>query len=194
MNNTDLFRFIMEAEGDLVEPFDAEADTGGAEPTPAPTDQAPPPVPDDDMPPPLADDSGMDDLSMGDDQSGDGGGMDGDETSEDDNTEENQQLSEKVNNNLNQALYRKFINRNNEIEDVIENINTIIPVLPNDVVKSNDVSLNRLKAALAKGQHYVLEKFVDSKYGENLLFFQQLDVLYTALLNQINKNLKKVEL
>ena len=95
---------------------------------------------------------------------------------------------------MNQTLYQKLVNRNQEIEDTLNNLQTITPVLPSDIIDENDVSINRLKAALAKGQTYALEKFIDSKYGENLLFYQKLDALYVLLLNEINKNLKKVKL
>ena len=99
-------------------------------------------------------------------------------------------MSEKANNILNQQLYQKMVNRNSEIEEIIENIQTL--PLPYEIVKSIDVSVNKLKSALSKGQDYVINTFVDAKYGENLLFFQKLDSLYVLLMNDIDTNLKKM--
>ena len=192
-----LFHMIMEADGDLVEPFDAGAEevpANDATNTPVANDS--PPI-QDDMTPPLADDGG----GMGFDPSGEDENSDesniNDETDDSNSgneNSENQKLSEKANGILNQTLYQKMVSRNQEIEDIIENIQTIIPVLTYDIVKENDITMNRLKAALAKGQDYVLNTFVDSKYGENYLYYKKLDALYTLLLDEINKNLKKVQL
>lgn len=195
-----LFRLIMEADGDLVEPFDAGAEAPANDATEVPVANDSPSAPDD-MPPELPPDEGGD---MSFDPAGDSNGEGQDQQNEEegngetggDNTEntEDQKLSEKANNVLNQDLYRQFTKRNQEIEDIITNIQTITPVLSSEITDANDPSMARLKAALAKGQEYVLNTFVDSKYGENLLFFKKLDALYTALLNEINKNLKKVQL
>jgi hypothetical protein len=179
----------MEADGDLVEPFDP-----GAEPAPE-ADQmnAQPDAP----PPPPIDGGGGDDLSQPFDPSMDdtGGFDDGmQDDQQQDQQPQDQSLSNKANAVLNQSLYQKLVNRNKEIEDTLENIQTITPVLPREIIDENDISINRLKAALEKGQSYALEKFVESKYGENLLFYQKLDALYVLLLNEINKNLKKVKL
>ena len=187
-----LFHLIMEADGDLVEPFDAASDAeaveAGAEP---PQDNSQP----EDAPPPGGGEDG--DLAQPfDDSTGEG-----DEDYTDDGSEESQEepkeekkLSDKANDVLNQSLYQKLVNRNQEIEDTLENLQTITPVLPREIIDSNDISINRLKAALEKGQQYALNTFVDSKYGENILFYQKLDALYVLLLNEINKNLKKVKL
>ena len=86
-----------------------------------------------------------------------------------------------------------MVARNSEIEEILNNIKDIVPLLPYDIVKSNDESINHLKSALMKGQKYVINDFVDSGYGENLLFYQKLDSLYVLLLNQIDKNLKKIK-
>ena len=183
---------IMEADGDLVEPFDPGAGdaTPGADPTNAqPMDAPPPPM-----------DGGGGGLSQPFDSSFDnGGGFDNGMGMQDPNQQQDQQipdqsLSMKANAVLNQSLYQKLTNRNQEIEDTLDNIQTITPVLPREIIDENDISINRLKAALAKGQSYALNTFVDSKYGENLLFYQRLDALYVLLLNEINKNLKKVKL
>ena len=196
-----LFQLIMEADGDLVEPFDA----GAAEPEPATNPGEAPPVTDsppqpDDMPPPLSDDGGGDDLSFepGDetsgDQSSDEENQDGEQTGDGEEQTKEEKPSEKANDILNQELYNQFLARNKEVNDIIESLYTIAPVLPYEITQQNDPHISRLKAALTKGQEYVLNDFIEAKYGENLLFFKKLDTLYTALLDEINKNLKKVQL
>lgn len=187
-----LFFTVMEAEGDLLQPFD----DGGED---IPSEDIAPPATDDgsggdalDSPPPLSEDDGMDfsgDLG-GDETSTDGSGSNDDEDEADKN---DTTLSDKANNILNQQLYRKMVDRNNEIDSILNNIKSIVPLIPNDIVKSNDESINNLKAALAKGRNYVINDFVDSGYGENLLFYQKLDSLYVLLLNQIDTNLKKIK-
>lgn len=187
--NKDLFMMVMEAEGDLLQPFDASAPDEG----PAPNETEAPAPPQDsgfDEPPPLSEDE---DLQFSDSDLGDGM-TDGSEG--DDNAEENKddgKLSEKANNILNQQLYQKMLERNSEIEEIVNNIQTIVPLLPYEVIKVNDESLNKLKTALAKGQKYVINDFIDAKYGENLLFYEKLNALYTLLLNDIDTNLKKIE-
>lgn len=188
-----LFYTVMEAEGDLLQPFD---DGGDA----SPEDVAPPATDNGggeafDEPPPLNEDDGMDlsgDMSGEDDTGGDIGGDDSN-NEEDDSDQKDEKLSDKANNILNQELYQKMVNRNNEIEEILNNIRDIVPLLPRDVVKSNDESVNHLKTALARGQKYVIKDFVDSGYGENLLFYQKLDSLYVLLLNRIDANLKKIK-
>lgn len=189
-----LFFTVMEAEGDLLQPFD---DGGGAD---IPSEDIAPPATDDggggdalDSPPPLSEDDGMD--FSGDMSDIDGGdGMSGDDSNnEEEADKKDTTLSDKANNILNQQLYQKMVNRNNEIEEILNNIKDIVPLLPYDVVKSNDESVNHLKSALLKGQKYVINDFVDSGYGENLLFYQKLDSLYVLLLNQIDTNLKKIK-
>ena len=189
----DLFQLVMEAEGDLIEPFDA----GGPDadvPTEVPDQQsstdssnmsseAPPPLnEDEDMQFPGSDEMGMG-GELGDDGTDDGGG--------EAQSNEEKKISEKANNILNQRLYQQMLDRNSEVEEIINNLQTITPTLPYEIVKQNDVSLNRLKKALTAGQDYVIDKFVNAKYGENLLYFRKLDVLYTAILGEINTNLKK---
>lgn len=185
----DFFQFIMEAEGDTLQPFDAGEDLSEAN-DPVSTQQEPSPGSNDNNggfedPPPLTED---DDLSFSDE-----GGEDGEDNNsdEDSSNEDDEKLSENANNILNQRLYQKIINRNDEIEEILKNLQTIIPSLSLEVVRSNDLSVNRLKTALTKGKKYVINKFVDSKYGENLLFYEKLDSLYTLLLDSIDKNLKK---
>lgn len=194
-----LFYMVMEADGDELQPFD---DGGSVE---APTEDVNPPATDDmndssgdlDSPPPLSEDGDMDlsstssddDMSMGD--TDDMSGESNDESQEADKKDTT--LSDKANNILNQQLYQKMVARNNEIEEILNNIKDIVPLLPYDVVKSNDDSVSHLKSALMKGQKYVINDFVDSGYGENLLFYQKLDSLYVLLLNQIDRNLKKIK-
>lgn len=190
----DLFLMVMEAEGDMVQPFD--------ENTPNPDDTSPqpeqaPPEPDGmDEPPEMAKDDtlsmngdgGIDDMSMGDESQ-----QDENDDSEDGTKDGNEKLSEKANAILNQKLYQQFIDRNKEIEDILDNLQKLVPMLPYEVVKQNDGYVNRLKTALDKGKKYAIEKFVDSKYGENLLYFHKLDALYNLLEDEINKNLKSFE-
>lgn len=187
----DLFTLVMEAEGDLLQPFDGgeSPDTGGNEQPPA--NDTPPSS--DAEPPEMSDDE---DLSFS-DSSSDGGadmGMGDDENSEDNGqpNKEDEKLSEKANNILNQQLYQRMLDRNSEIEEIINNIQMITPMIPYDLVAQNDKSVNQLKMALNKGQNYVINKFIDSQYGENLLFFQKLDSLYTLLLDTIDANLKSI--
>ena len=193
-----LFFTVMEAEGDLLQPFD---DGGGD----APAEDVAPPATDNsgggddlDSLPPLNEDSDMDlsgDMSSDSLDAGgdDMGGDDSTDSEEDEADKKDTKLSDKANNILNQQLYQKMVNRNNEIEEILINIRDIVPLLPYDVVKSNDESINHLKSALMKGQKYVINDFVDSGYGENLLFYQKLDSLYVLLLNQIDTNLKKIK-
>lgn len=199
----DLFMMVMEAEGDLVEPFDA-GDAGGGDVSmdaggDAPVDSGSDDAGFDDQPPEPSDGGGLDDFSAdgGDDSSSDfGDSGDSDSSSDDggeDDKKEDKKLSQKANDILNQKLYTTFIDRNSEIEDIINNIQTIVPVLPYDVVKSNDKHLTRLKSALLRGQKYVINDFVDSGYGENLLFYQKINSLYTLLLNSIDSNLKRLK-
>ena len=186
---SNLFHLIMEADGDLVEPFDPGAEgSEAAPPQETQPDSAPPSVEggtdDGGLIQPF--DANADDSNIFDDGTQD--------PNQQQNLKEDQHLSDKANNVLNQALYQKLVNRNQEIEDTLNNLQTITPVLPYDIIEDNDISVNRLKAALAKGQSYALERFIDSKYGENLLFYHKLDALYVLLLNEINKNLKRVKL
>lgn len=191
-----LFLLVMEAEGDLVEPFDGGTDA-------PPEDTAPPeqsPSPDGmDEPPALNDDapSTVDafDASSGEDAPSDGDDQSAEATDDqtDDGNANDTKLSDKANAVLNQRLYQQMVDRNQEIDDILANIAKITPVLPYEVIKLNEEPTTRLRAALNKGKDYVLDKFIDSKYGENLMFFQKLDALYSILLNCIDENLKKYE-
>lgn len=200
MPGDNLFYLIMEAGEDEIpmEPFD----DGGATTDAPPEDIAPPATETggdnanlDDGPPPIDDTGGLDMPSM--DESGGGDAMGDNDTStgenNDDADKKDEKLSDKANNILNDQLFKKMVDRNNEIEKIIGDIKQLIPLLPMDVVKANDESLNNLKSALGRGQKYVINDFVDAGYGENLLFYNKLDGLYVMLLNQIDNNLKKIE-
>ena len=120
-NYDNIFQIIMEADGDL-EPFDASA----TEATPS-TDESSPPVDMsssnegvDDTPPQMNEDVDLNFNDAGGDDMMDDG-MDESESGEAEE-KENNKLSEKANNILNQKLYQKFVDRNSEISDVIENI------------------------------------------------------------------------
>lgn len=196
-----LFTLVMEAGGNLAEPFDA----GGADM--APQDMAAPPDTSAGDPPPLDTGGADNSLATGFDMSGDdlGGGDDGmggfDDASSDDGSGNDEEqpdnggvkLSAKANSILNQKLYQQMMGRNQEIEDTIENLNEILPLLPSSTIHENDEPISNLKAALDAGKKYLLQSFVDAKYGENLIYFQKLDALYTLLMEQINTNLKKLK-
>lgn len=193
--DANLFYAVMEAEGDLLEPFtpteEPEADM--ADQQQGQTDEQPPADMGADSPPDPG--GGMDELGSFDETGGDM--EDQPEGEEGQNGEgqpqQNQNLSHKANDVLNQRLYQQLLNRNDEIQETIDNLQAILPVLPNDVVVRNDKSINRLKSALTHGQDYALNKFVSMGYGENLLYYQKLDSLYTLLQNEIDSVLKKFE-
>ena len=192
-----LFQLVMEAGGNVIEPFDA----GGADMGMDASAGAPPDASMGGDPPPLDDSTmgGMD--NMGFDMGGDMGMMGGDDMSggadgqqpEEGTQNGGEKLSEKANSILNQKLYQQMMDRNQEIEDTIESINRLVPLLPYQTIKENDPDMSRLKAALDKGKSYLIENFVGAKYGENLIFFQKLDALYTLLIEHLNENLKKLK-
>lgn len=191
--DTNLFYTVMEAEGDMLEPFDPNAEPPMDEMTDqqqGQTEEQPPADMGADSPPEATD---MEDLSF--DETG--GDMEesneGDQSSGDADEQKTKSLSQKANDVLNQRLYQQMLNRNSEIEETIENLQAIIPLLPYDVVVQNDNSINRLKRALTNGQEYVLNKFVNMSYGENLLYYQKLDSLYTLLQDAINSVLNKFQ-
>lgn len=191
--DTNLFYTVMEAEGDMLEPFDPNAEPPMDEMTDqqqGQTEEQPPADMGADSPPEATD---MEDLSF--DETG--GDMEesneGDQSSGDADEQKTKSLSQKANDVLNQRLYQQMLNRNSEIEETIENLQAIIPLLPYDVVTQNDNSINRLKRALTNGQEYVLNKFVNMSYGENLLYYQKLDSLYTLLQDAINSVLNKFQ-
>lgn len=195
MGSSDFFYLVMEAEGEEPAPVD------GGDP-PAMDIPADSEAPSDDLGadlPPDMPDMGGDELDFGDD--GDGTDIAGSEDSsssssdsEDEKKEkaEEDKISTKTNNILNERLYDQMIHRNKEIEDIVDNLQKISPILPSDVVYENDKSLNQLKQALSKGKSYVIDKFINAEYGENMLFFTKLDSLYVLLMDKINSNLKGI--
>ena len=187
-----LFFTVMEADGDELQPFDgalAVEDTPTDAPQSATNDlgNEPPEMNENDQ------QLQSFDGSSGEPNYDDGGDGVTDEDQTEPSNGESTKLSEKANNILNQRLYQKMIDRNNEIQELIDDIQKLTPLIPYDAVQSNDASLNRLKSALSEGQKYVINRFVDSKYGENLMFYQKLDTLYVLLLNSIDNNLKKIK-
>ena len=201
MPNDNLFFMVMEAEGDEMAAFDENAmagdDAGGEDIAPPATDEAGGSENVDDTAPDFDEgdfdmgglgDAAGDENSGGDEMSGDEGNGNEEEADQKDD-----ELSTKANDILNQQLYTKFVARNKDIEGIINSIKDLVPLLPYDVVKSNDKTVNQLKSALQKGQEYVINDFVDSGYGENLLFYNKLDSLYVLLLNRIDSNLKKIK-
>lgn len=200
MPNENLFFMVMEADGDEMAAFDENAmaaDTGGEDIAPPATEETSGGENVDDTVPEFNDSDfdmgGLGDAS-GDENSG-GDGMSGDEGNgeNEEADQKDEKLSEKANNVLNQQLYEKFVARNKDIEGIINSIKDLVPLLPYDVIKSNDKTVNQLKSALQKGQEYVINDFVVRGYGENLLFYQKLDSLYVLLLNRIDTNLKKIK-
>lgn len=193
--DANLFYTVMEADGDLLEPFTPteEPDAAVADEQQGQTNEQPPAdMGADDLPPDPG--GGMEDLSFDEtggeeDQSGEDGQQDG-ENSED---QASKKLSQKANDVLNQQLYQQLLNTNDEIQQTIDNLQAILPILPNDVVVQNDKSINRLKRALTNAQDYALNKFVNMGYGENRLYYEKLTSLYTLLQNEIDSVLKKFQ-
>ncbi len=195
--DANLFVSVMEAEGDLLEPFtpteEATPPTDGAEQQQGQTnEQSPANMEAEDLPPDPS--GGMEDLSF-DETGGDGEDQNGENGDQEnpDQPAENNSLSQKANDILNQQLYQQLLDRNEEVSTIINNLQAILPILPYDVVVQNDKSVNRLKRALTNAQEYALNKFVNMDYGENLLYYQKLDSLYTLLQDEIDSVLKKFQ-
>lgn len=187
---SDLFRFVMEANGDLLEPFTPDEDPEPSMPDQQGAGEQPPADMGADSPPSASEE--LDDLSFDDT----GGGT------EDEANPENQQgedganqpvpsLAKQANDVLNQQLYQHMCDQNESIEDLLDQLQSIIPALPYDVVVQNDRQIQRLKRALECSQDYVLNDFVGAEYGENLLKSQEFDALFAVLQNEIDGVLKK---
>lgn len=199
---SDLFSIVMEADGDEIAPFDPGAtdepagDIPSEDIAPPATDDAADPGTggDDDSSPPMMDDiPGFDDSSAEGD-TGDSDVSSGDSSGDDEEADQkDEKLSDKANNILNEQLYSRLTKRNDEISDIIDSVKDLVPLLPYEVVKSNDEAMSQLKTALSRGQQYAINDFADAGYGENYLFFQKLNSLYTLLLNRIDTNLKKIK-
>lgn len=189
----DIFHFIMEAEGDEVAPFDVGGEEESSPQVDASGEEQ---SPDADSPPPVTDEA--DDTVPGFDDSQDMGGEedplgDGEADAEENPDKKDGKLSEKVSNILNQQLYSNLLSKNLEVENTINSLNDLNSALPYDIINKNEEPLRKLKAALSKGQAYAIDSFIDNSYGENRMFFQKLDALYTLLLDELNTNLKKVQ-
>lgn len=205
VDDKNLFYLVMEAEGDdmTLQPFDMNAVEGNDQTMPDQSTQQPSPdAPENGSngdPPPLNEEDIQADAL---DFSGVDGGDGNQNTNEDngdtnnENAEDNkddEKLSEKANSAMNKELYDKFVQRNAEIESILENIQTLSPAIPYHIVKENDKVVTQLKSALDAGKNYVIEKFINLAYGENLLYYKKLDALYILLMDKINENLKKAD-
>lgn len=183
-----LFYAVMEAEGDLLQPFEPTDEPAADMPDEQQGSQEQPPADMGADSPPDATDTeaipGFDETGGGDDNGmGEDGQQDGEQP-------EKPSISKKANDLMNQQLYKQFLERNSEIEELMENLQAISPALPYEVTIQNESSMDRLKKALAFGQDYCLTKFINAQYGENLMQYQKLDVLYTLLQKRINSELK----
>ena len=188
-----LFDVVMEADGDLLEPFtpseDPAADMADQQQGQS-NEQPPADMGADDLPPDAG--GGMEDLGGFDETGGDmedqGENQDGENADQ-----PNQQLAQKSDDILNQNLYQQWLIKNDDMETTLNNLQAIIPILPCDVVDQNDKSINRLNRVLMYSKDYVLNKFTNMSYGENLMEYQKLDALYTLLQNEIDSVLKKFQ-
>ena len=185
----DLFTFVMEADGDLAEPFDPGM---GDEPAPEQnTEMDTAPAGDQDLVGPVPTSDDMGEMPVESDETMMNGDT-GDENNAEDQKDDTSQ-SEKAANILNQRLYQEMIERNSKIENILKNIDKLQSVLPFDVSNAIQPFITDLKTALFTGQSYVVNDFVDTEYGENRLYYNKLNALYTALLNSIDSQLKKVK-
>lgn len=188
-----LFDIVMEADGDLLEPFtpseDPAADMADQQQGQS-NEQPPADMGADDLPPDAG--GGMEDLGGFDETGGDmedqGENQDGENADQ-----PNQQLAQKSDDILNQNLYQQWLIKNDDMETTLDNLQAIIPILPCNVVDQNDKSINRLNRVLMYSKDYVLNKFTNMSYGENLMEYQKLDALYTLLQNEIDSVLKKFQ-
>lgn len=195
----DLFTFIQEAGEDGIDdipdfdPGDTDMPTEDAQAAP-PADDIGNNGSDTDLPPEMND--GGDDtfnFNMDGDEGGDNNDTTdeagGEDATEDDATEN--ELGTRTNDILNERLYRRLTERNGEIENTIEQIQAVLVALPYNTVKDIDRPLNQLKTALAKGQSYAIDNFINAEYGVNLLFFEKLNSCYILIEDTIDGILKK---
>jgi hypothetical protein len=197
-DDSNLFYMVMEADDEELQPFSMD-DVGTEEAPAEATQNEDAPQEPDNGPPSLEENTG-DDLSFpGVDDGGDTTDTNNEEDTGDDNNDnatennEDEKLSEKANAVLNKDLYDKFIQKNSEIEEVLDNLQKLSAAIPFSIVKEIDTPVIQLKSALDAGKNYVIEKFVDTKYGGNLLYYKKLEALYTLLMDKINSNLKKAD-
>lgn len=194
----DLFTFIQEAgeeDMDAIADFDPGADMSTDDQAAPPADDTGNNGSDTDLPPEMND--GGDDtfnFNMNDEDGGDNNDTT-DEAGGDENTAEEDEtdteLGTRTNDILNERLYHRLTDRNSEIENTIEQIQTVLVALPYNTVKEIDRPLNQLKQALAKGQNYAIDKFINAEYGVNLLFFEKLNSCYILIEDTIDGILKK---
>ena len=191
----DLFTFVMEADDDIPA-FDADA---AAADMPA-DDTAAPPADDTgngsdtDLPPEPTDDGDTFNFDMDGEEGGDNNDTTdeagGEEDTEADDDSSNE-LGTRTNDILNERLYNRLTERNAEIENTVEGIEKVLVALPYEYVKELDRPLNQLKTALAKGQSYAIDKFINAEYGVNALFFEKLNSCYILIEDTIDGILKK---
>ena len=191
-----LFTFIMEA--DDIPDFEFDPGDTGGDALPNATGDASPdtPAPASDGPPPEMAEMN-DDFNFnpeGEDTGNDMGDMGNSENEENpDDNKEGENIGEKTNAILNQRLYETLNKRNTEVENTLEQIQSVIPILSYEIVKELDKPLNQLKTALSKGQAYAIDKFLNAEYGENLLFFEKLNSAYILIEDKIDKIIKKAQ-
>ena len=189
-----LFTFIMEA--DDIPDFDP-GDTGG-DAFPDTTGDASPetPAPANDGMPPEMNTTNDDDFGFnpeGENTGTDMGDMSdtNEEEQDPDDNKEGENIGEKTNAIFNQRLYEQLTSRNTSVENTLEQLQGVIPVLPYETVQELDKPLNQLKTALAKGQSYAIDKFINAEYGENLLFYEKLNSVYTLIEDKIDHIIKR---
>lgn len=204
MNN--LFVSVMEAEGNELQPFssDDNIDNSTTNSGDAAEQQSPPQQDQNigDTPPELNESNdnniqSFDDSNSGDNTTDTGNADDGnnntDDYNPDDDTKSNQKISEKANDILNQQLYEQMVSYNNDLDDLLDSLQTIVPVLPFEVVREIDNNTVKLQDTLTTSKNYVINKFINSPYGANLVFFEKVKSLSEILKTQINKCLKQVK-
>ena len=185
-------------EADDIPDFDP-GDAGG-DAVPDTAGDASPGTPDlasDGPPPEMTETDGNFDFNPeGEDTGNDMGGMDNPENPDEQNPDDNQEgenIGEKTNAILNERLYHTLNDRNTDVESTLEQIQSVIPILPYEVVKELDKPLDQLKTALSKGQSYAIDKFLNAEYGENLLFYEKLNSLYILIEDKIDRIIKKAK-
>jgi hypothetical protein len=183
-------------EADDIPDFDP-GDTGG-DAFPDTTGDASPetPAPANDGMPPEMNTTNDDDFGFnpeGENTETDMGDMSdtNEEEQDPDDNKEGENIGEKTNAIFNQRLYEQLTSRNTSVENTLEQLQGVIPVLPYETVQELDKPLNQLKTALAKGQSYAIDKFINAEYGENLLFYEKLNSVYTLIEDKIDHIIKR---
>lgn len=195
----DLFTFIMEA--DDIPDFEFDPGDTGGDAQPDTTGDASPDTPDpasDGPPPEMNETEDNFDFNPEGDTTGNDMGDESnpDESQDEQNPEDNKEgndIGKKTNDILNERLYHELNDRNTSVENTLEQIRAVIPILPYETVQELDKPLNQLKTALSKGQSYAIDKFINAEYGENLLFYEKLNSAYILIEDKIDKIIKKVK-